>query len=149
MSGRLGGKSAVERLMTAIGYPERMSYGSVPLTIRVDGAVVAVEEMDGRLVLSCGLSDEETLLPALAAYAAGRMLKEDAALAYGSISGGTPSVSQAFLWQDVSADADAHDLIRFFETFMDSCDWWRARVDSLRGNETAGSSVPEAMMIRP
>ena len=80
MSGRLDGKSAVERLMAAIGYPERVSYGSVPLTIRVDGAEVAVEEMDGRLVLSCGLSDEETLLPTLAAYAAGRMLKEDAAL---------------------------------------------------------------------
>ena len=126
-----------------------MSYGSAPFTIRVDGAEVAVEEMDGRLVLSCGLSDEETFLPSLAAYAAGRMLKEDAALSYGSLGAGASSGPQAFLWQDVSADADAHDLLRFFEMFMDSCDWWRARVDALRGNETAGSSVPETMMIRP
>ena len=126
-----------------------MSYGSVPLTIRVDGAEVAVEEMDGRIVLSCELSDDETLLPTLAAYAAGRMLKENATLSYGSVGAGKTSESQAFLWQDLSADADAHGLLRLFETFMDSCDWWRARVDALRGSETAGSTVPDTMMIRP
>ena len=132
---------AVERLLVAIGYPERTSKGSVAFTLRVDGVEVVAEEMDERLVLLCSLSDDETLLPTLATYAAGRMLKENATLAYGNHS--------AFLWQDVPANADSHALLRLFETFMDSCDWWRARIDALRGNGPAETSAPETMVIRP
>ena len=141
MTGRSAGKTPVERLLSAVGYPERMSDAAVAFTLRVDGAEVVAEEMKGRLVLSHALTDDESLLPTLAAYAAGRMLREEATLAYGD--------AQAFLWQDAPADADSHELLRLFETFMDSCDWWRIRVDALRGGGAVEASVPETMMIRP
>lgn len=155
----------MERLAKAIGYPERIPEGSLSFTLRVDGAEVFAEETDRSLVLRCVLTDDETLLPTLASYAAGRMLKEDATLAYGEVSEGHTvgtSAAQpsggpaarwpdgaAFLWQSIPADADAHGLLRLFETFMDSCDWWRARVDALRGNESFEASAPETVMIRP
>ena len=157
---------AIEKLAEAIGYPDRVPGGVVSFAFRVDGMEVIAEETDGRLVLSLALTGDETLVPALASYAAGRMLREDATLAFGSLedlkSGSLegeaskppnlqPSKllgSATFLWQDAPAGADAHALRRLFETFMDSCDWWRARVDALRGgSETA--PVPETMMIRP
>ena len=144
--GRSAGKKPVERLLVAIGYPERMSGGSTPFTLRVDGMEIIAEEMDERLVLSYVLSVEESLLPTLAAYAAGRMLRENAVLAYGKVAGLQPS---AFLWQDAPADADVRDLVRFFETFMDSCDWWRDRVNSLRGGEAEIPDAGQAMVIRP
>lgn len=150
------GKTAVERLLAAIGYPERMSSDSLQFALRVDGAEVLAEEMDGRLVLSYVLSDDESILPTLAVYASGRMLREDAALAYGDVPGASSRLaanapsSQAFIWQDAPADSDQYGLLRLFETFMDSCDWWRDRVDSLRGGgEPSSASVPEEMMIRP
>ena len=132
---------AIKRLAKAIGYPDRISDDAVSFTFRADGVEIAAEEMEGRLVLSYALADDESLLPTLASYAAGRMLKEEAALSYGD--------GRAFLWQDASAGADAHELLRLFETFMDSCDWWRARVDALRGSGTTEASVPETVMIRP
>ena len=136
----MGGK-AIERLAKAIGYPDRVPNGVVSFTFRVDGAEIAAEEIDDRLVLSRVLSDDATILPTLATYAAGRMLKEEAVLSYGD--------GRAFIWQDASVDADAHALLRLFETFMDSCDWWWARIDALRGNETSEASMPETVMIRP
>lgn len=154
--GHSAGKTAVERLMAAIGYPERMSDGSSQFALRVDGAEVFAEEMNGRLVLSYVLSDDESLLPTLAVYASGRMLKEDAVLSYGVVSAASNNHTtkspnnNAFIWQDAPADADAHALLRLFETFMDSCDWWRDRVDALRGGgESSATSAPEEMMIRP
>ena len=139
--GRSSGGKPVERLLVAIGYPERMSGDSSMFKLRVDGVEVVAEVMDGRLVLSHALSDDDTILPKLASYAAGRMLAENATLAYGD--------GRAILWQDASVNADAHTLRRLFETFMDSCDWWRARVDALRGDAADAESVPETMMIRP
>ena len=136
----MGGK-AIERLAKAIGYPDRVPDGVVSFVFRVDGAEIAAAEMDGRLVLSRLLSDDASLLPTLATYAAGRMLKEEAVLSYGD--------GRAFIWQEASADADAHGLTRLFETFMDSCDWWWARIDALRGSGTSEASMPETVMIRP
>ena len=83
MSG--GSSNSIKRLLAAIGYPERMSEVAVPFTLRVDGIEVFAEETDGRLVLSYALTDDESLVVQLAAYAAGRMLKEDAVLAYGGV----------------------------------------------------------------
>ena len=139
--GRSAGKTPVERLLAAIGYPERMSGVFAPFTLRVDGAEVVAEEMDGRIVLSCALDADDSFLQEFAGYAAGRMLKEDAVLSYGD--------GRLFLWQDVPADAGARELHRFFETFMDSCDWWRARADALRGGGSVASSAPDPVMIRP
>lgn len=146
---RSGGETPIERLLAAIGYPERISHGSVSFTLRVDGVEVFAEEVGGRLVLSHALADDAALLHVLAVYAAGRMLMEDATLAYGSLPASGASGLRAFLWQDAPADADSHAMLRLFESFMDSCDWWRARVAALREDEAAEASAPETMMIRP
>ena len=142
-------KNAIERLIRAIGYPDKVSGGAVSFMFRVDGMEVNAEENDGRLVLSYALTNDDTLLPMLAAYAAGRMLKESATLAYGVVAGLKPAAQpanrQAFLWQDASADA--HGLLRLFETFMDSCDWWRARLEPRSGAD--GPSPFSEVMIRP
>ena len=147
-------KSAIERLIEAIGYPERAPDGASSFTLQVDGADVLAEERSGRLRLSLALSDDESLLPKFAAYAAGRMLREEATLTVGERTAGSkPSTPQPsngptlFLWQDVPAAANDHALARLFETFMDSCDWWRARVEEQTGNEER--ATPELFMIRP
>ena len=131
-------KTAIERMAEAIGYPDRMSEGTLLATLRVDGAEVTAAVTGERLVLSQRLTDDADKLPLLAGYAAGRMLREEAVLAYGD--------GAAFLWQDVSARAGDQALVRLFESFMDSFDWWRARVETPRMEEK--SEFPE-MMIRP
>jgi len=134
-SGRL---HAVERLLAAIEYPERVPNADGPSMLRVDGKEMFVEESAGRIVLSHVLTEDDSLFPTLAAYAAGRMLRENATLAHGG--------RTAFLWQEAPADADDRTLVRLFETFADSCDWWRARVDE-RG-KTGAVEISEAV-IRP
>ena len=131
-------KTAIERLVEAIGYPDRVPEGTLSATLRVDGAEVSAAVTGDRLVLSQRLTDEADKLPTLADYAAGRMLREEAVLAYGD--------GAAFMWQDVSADAGEQALVRLFESFMGSSDWWRARVEASRVEEK--SEFPE-MMIRP
>jgi hypothetical protein len=133
-----------------------MSEVAVPFTLRVDGIEVFAEETDGRLVLSYALTDDESLVVQLAAYAAGRMLKEDAVLAYGGVGvaanhqAAKPPSRQTFIWQDAPADADDRGLIRLFETFTDSCEWWRARVDALsEGGGAQSTPASEAMVILP
>ncbi len=151
-------KTATERFLEAIGYPERAPGGASSFTLQVDGGEIVVLEDGGRLRLVCRLTDDDSALPSLARFAAGRMLREDATLAFGTVDGAesaaprrpdAPSNSPAaFLWQDDGADADAHALRRLFETFADSCDWWRARAEELRGNVAAAAPEME-MMIRP
>jgi len=119
--GRSVGRNAAERLLAVIGYPERIPNTDGPFTLRVDGREVFVEVSAGRLVLSCALTEDDSMIPALAAYAAGRMLREEATLAFGK--------GNVFLWQDAPSDADDRTLMRLFESFTDSCDWWHARVD--------------------
>ena len=136
--GRSVGRNAADRLLAAIGYPERIPNADGLFTLRVDGKEVFVEESAGRIVLSAVLTEEESMLPTLAAYAAGRMLREEATLAFGK--------GNIFLWQDAPTDADDRALVRLFESFIDSCDWWRARVEE-RGKGDA-VEISEAV-IRP
>jgi len=147
--GRSVGRNAVDRLLVAIGYPERMSNAGGPFMLRVDGKEVFVEESGDRIVISRILTEDDSLLPTLATYAAGRMLREDATFAYGRRpkADGQGFRPSAFLWQDAAADASDRDLLRLFETFMDSCDWWQERVDSFGRREDG--APPETMMIRP
>ena len=133
-----GRSNAPERLLVAIGYPEMVPNADGSFTLRVDGKEVLVAESAGRIALSHVLTEDDSMIPTLAAYAAGRMLREDATLAYGR--------RAAFLWQDAAADADDRILVRLFETFADSCDWWRARLDE-RGKGDA-VEISEAV-IRP
>ena len=139
----------LEFFLKSVGYPERIPAGSVSFTMRVDGMEVLAEESAGQIVLSYALTDEEPLITSLATYAAGRILKEDAALAYGRRASAGGEGPCAFIWQAVPDDVGGHGFVRLFETFMDSCDWWRARVDALRGGASDGPSVPATMMIRP
>ena len=141
--------NAIARFLEAIGYPERASDGASSFTLQVDGGEIVASAEAGALRLVCPLSDDPAQLPRLAEYAAGRMLREDAVLAYGSNDPTTKrSNDSTFLWQDIPATADAHDLRRFFETFCDSCDWWRARLEAERPGGDAGEP-PGEMMIRP
>ena len=170
--GRSVGRNAADRLLMAIGYPERIPNTDEPFTLRVDGREVFVEVSAGRIVLSIVLTADESMIPTLAAYAAGRMLREEATLAFGSLEvskfrsldvGKMGSLEGAsskplnlqtsklpsttiFLWQDAQADADDRTLVRLFESFTDSCDWWRARVEE-RGKGDA-VEISEAV-IRP
>ena len=133
--------TAIERLVRAIGYPaEELPAGGGAVSLKVDGREIRVREAAGRLVLSCVVvsePDDETVVR-FAGYAAGRMLKEEAVLAW------EPSQSALILWQDVPAASDDGVLRRFFEVFATSADWWFARAL----NDEAVSRIPE-MMIRP
>ena len=136
--GRSVGRNAADRLLAAIGYPERIPNTDAPFTLRVDGRGVLVEVSAGRIVLSIVLTEDESMIPVLAAYAAGRMLREEATLAFGN--------GNVFLWQDAPADADDRTLLRLFESFINSCDWWRARVEERRTGDAV--EISEAV-IRP
>ena len=48
--------------------------------------------------------------------------------------------------EDAPAGAGDQALVRLFESFMDSCDWGRARVEGPKAE--GGAEFPE-MMIRP
>ena len=102
---------------------------------------MVAEEREGRLILRRNLAPDgggPADLVALAGYAAGRLLKEEAVLAW------DPEAEMPFLWQEISADAPDDRLCRFFEVFATSVDWWAARL-----NDAVGiSQIPE-MMIRP
>jgi hypothetical protein len=129
----------LERFLKAIGYPEQVPEGSSSFTLRVDGMEMRAEESGSRIVLSYALGSDASMLPALAGYAAGRMLREDAVLACDG--------SSAFLWQDTTGSGE-RDSVRLFEAFADSCDWWRERVDALRGGSAQGAP-DDSMVIRP
>ena len=130
----------IQRLLEAIGYPEKASGDADSSDILVDGGVVHARARSGRILLSRALTGDSAHLPRLAAFAPGRMLREEATLAAEPGPDG-----EAFLWQDLPEDAPAAAMQRAFETFCDSCDWWLDRV--------AGFSEPEPeippLTIRP
>ena len=132
-------ETAIRSLATAIGYPEEVNTASESFVFSVDGGRVEASVERGRLVLVRELaSSGDVDLAQFAGYAAGRVLREEAVLAY------DPTDDRLILWQDMPADADAGLLRRFFEVFAASCDWWLARVDGA----SPAASVPE-MTIRP
>ena len=132
-------ETAIRSLATAIGYPEEVNTASESFVFSVDGGRVEASVERGRLVLVRELASSGDIdLAQFAGYAAGRVLREEAVLAY------DPTDDRLILWQDMPADADAGLLRRFFEVFAASCDWWLARVDGA----SPASPVPE-MTIRP
>ena len=132
-------ETAIRSLATAIGYPEEVNTASESFVFSVDGGRIEASVERGRLVLVRELASSGDIdLAQFAGYAAGRVLREEAVLAY------DPTDDRLILWQDMPADADAGLLRRFFEVFAASCDWWLARVDGA----SPAASVPE-MTIRP
>ena len=129
------------RLARAIGYPDAVAADVARAALLVDGAEVVASEEGGRAILqatvAAGPSDE--ILAALAGFAAGRILREEAVLAY------EPKADAALLWQAAPQGTDALALRAFFRTFTASWDWWRARAAEL---ESPKPSFPE-VMIRP
>ena len=141
--------AALGFFLRAAGYPERPPVGVVSFVLSVDGMEIRSEEADGRIILSYVLADSEAYLPKFAEYAAGRMLKEDATLSFGQ-PGFSTSESPAcvFIWQDAPTHSDARAFRRLFESFLDSCEWWRARADALYGGDNAANGL-DAMVILP
>ncbi|MBR4518292.1 MAG: hypothetical protein IKO65_04745 [Victivallales bacterium] len=130
--------NALENLCAAIAYPDPVPAGATAFQLHVDGGVVAARLMGSRLVLSRAISRQEADLPKLAAYAAGRLLREETVLAWDERAG------ECILWQECPATASAQQLTRFFETFMGSCDWWLARVADLAAPPV---SFPELVIV--
>ena len=123
--------NAIDSLLNAIGYPERAPDGAVSFTLQVDGGEIVATEAGNALRLVCRLTDDAAELPRLAGYAAGRFLREAATLACDR--------DGAFLWQAADLGAEPDGGRRFFETFCDSCDWWRARLEA---NMDRGDDAP-------
>lgn len=134
-------RTKLEHFLKSVGYPDRVLEGSSSFTMRVDGMEIVAKEANGRIVLSYSLSDDSSIAPTLCSYAAGRILREEAVL--------TCDKSSVFLWQDAPTSSSEREMVRLFETFVDSCDWWRERVDALRGGATTSSAPDDAMVIRP
>lgn len=115
-------KNAIRKLHEAIAYPDNVpSDGDSSFIFRVDGGSVQARLFDGKLILSRVIDRQENDLPRLAAYATGRLLKEEAVLAWDERS------NAVILWQDCSESANSLELKNFFETFLNSCDWWLER----------------------
>ncbi len=130
---------AIRRLIEAIGYPEGVPEGEGVVVLRVDGERVRVAELGGQLVLSKVLDRAEEDLGALAGFAVGRMLREEAVLAWDA------REEAVILWQGVPVGMGAEGLRLFFEAFMDSCDWWQERATALHAPPPA---FPQ-MVIHP
>ena len=132
-------KNAIERLCDAIAYPDPVPEGSTAFNLRVDGGDIMARILGKRLILSRVIDRDEKDLPKLAAYAAGRILKEDAVLAWDE------RLSACIIWPELQESADAMQLTRFFEEFTHSCDWWVARTGELN----APPVVFPDIVIRP
>jgi len=134
--------NGIERLCSAIGYPDRVQPGSDRFDMFVDGAKVTAVIDSGRLVLSRILANSDELgegeLLRLAGFAAGRVLKEEATLSW------DPTLDALILWQAVSEDGDSSHFRMFFDVFCASCDWWSARVSEC-GRQ--GGAIPEMVIL--
>lgn len=130
------------KLCAAIGYPQDDVFqDGNAFVLKVDGEDIRVLVQSNRYVFSCIIAREEedsSILATLAEYATGRILKEEAVLAWDE------TEDAVILWQDVPLNASSASLRRVFELFLTSCDWWLSRVQ----NDSVVSSFPE-MMIRP
>ena len=129
--------NVVDRLTELIGYPEDTAGAFL-----VDGAVVQATEVKERLRF---VRRFQRNLPAdatytvLAGYAAGRMLKEKAVLAW------DPEAKELMLWQESSADDSDESLREDFDLFLDSCDWWDERIKELA--QTGRRPITETVIL--
>jgi hypothetical protein len=129
----------ISELANAIGYPEKVPDGSSVYAFRVDGWEVIAEKLAGRLVLKSYLDVGYDDLPLFASYAAGRLLREEAVLAWDD------KAQKAVLWREIQQNANSSAMRDAFEEFADSCEWWMQRVLDVH----APKSVFPDMMIRP
>jgi hypothetical protein len=131
--------NSISSLAMAVGYPEKVPDGTDVFMFRVDGREVAAQIQGSRLVLKSYLEIPFEELKVFASYAAGRMLREEAVLAWDD------RAERAFLWREIPEKADAAAMMAAFEEFADSCDWWVQRAAEI----DAPKSVFPDIMIRP
>ncbi len=136
--------SATSRLLRAIGYPEEVTGDSAKCILQVDNGEITASDDGSRLVLRaslmpCGEESAAEKIQTLVGFAAGRMLRESAVLAY------DPQADAVILWQATNSHAGPMALRAFFEQFTASWDWWRERVTEL---ESPTPTFPE-VMFRP
>lgn len=130
---------SIERLAAAIEYPEAIPEGAVSAVFRVDGEAIRAEEVRGELLLTAVLDRSEEDLAALAELALGRILREEAVLAW------DVQEEAVVLWQGCPAEAERAELRAFFEAFTTAVDWWRERASALHAPPPA---FPQ-MVIHP
>lgn len=132
---------AIDRLSEAIAYPAaERKHGASTVELLVDGNVVQVTEARGKLRLSRNLgAARDAEFAQLAGYAAGRMLKDRAVLAW------DPRARGLMLWQEVPASGSTEELLEEFDLFLDSCDWWEARMKELIN--TGGKPLREMVIL--
>lgn len=140
----------IARLAKAIGYPQEVPAEAESFDFLVDGEVINVScsaagvralpsATEGALlVFQTVLTEDEEVAGRLTMYAAGRLMKETAVLAW------DPEKRAAILWERVKRSGEGEER-RAFESFCESADWWRERVKE-EGREVRGAP---AMMIRP
>lgn len=139
--------TSVAQLAKLIDYPDTVPANATAFSFYVDEAEIRAEESAGRLKLTRTLwkaveADDDAAArvpPELADLAAGRILREEAVLAW------DPTAEEMILWQDIPAAVAPDRLRLFFEVFLTSCDWWSDRVKDL----TVVEPVFPDMMIRP
>ncbi len=132
--------NAIYRLAKAIEYPDRIPDGLSSFAFRADGMEISVAESGDMLLFEFALSEDEEKFPSLAGLAPGRMLKENATLAF------DPSARRVFLWQEVPSNSPMDVLSAAFGAFADSCEWWRDRAAD--GSQGAGASrLPETFIV--
>ena len=128
----------IARLAAAIGYPVRVPEGALSFTFSVDDDPIEARIVGGRLRLSWTFP-EDAPASVLAGFATGRMLREEAVVAW------DPSAGRAILWQRAQSGADDRALVGMLQDFVNSRDWWKDRVAEL----AAPKATLADFVIRP
>jgi hypothetical protein len=129
----------ISKLANAINYPEKVSQGLSVYAFRVDGWEIIAEKIGNRVVLKHYLDIGYEDLPQFASYAAGRLLREEASLAWDE------TAQKALLWREIPSKANLAEMEEAFEEFADSCEWWMQRVFDIHAPKSAFPDV----LIRP
>lgn len=132
-------RSFIYDFARAIRYPQEVPAGVRSFVFLVDGLEVEAEELSRGLVLRFGLECSEAQWVELAGYASGRLLREEAVLAWDM------ERERLFLWQELGAGLGEDELRGGFEAFVDSCEWWLSRCAE---REVPRTVLPQ-LLIRP
>ena len=128
----------ISRLAAAIAYPEPVPAGTDEFTFLVDDGEVKAIAASGELRLELELPADGEHAVRLAEFAAGRILREEATLAWDA------ATEKFFLWQAVPDTLSDERLRLFFEVFTASCDWW---LDRLREESAPAAPFPEMIIL--
>lgn len=137
---------SIKALTQAIGYPDEVPVDCRDYTLSVDDFEVRAQVRNNRLLLSASVytpprdGSEDGFLAEVTTFVIGRILKEEAVLAW------DPDSDSLMIWQEFPVDVGPNDLRRFFEVFTASFEWWRDRVREVR--DGARQKMPE-FVIRP